>query len=80
MEWEISPSLTVQGLNSLYVIIRELDIRFIALVPRIHDGFSYVGMLQTQTMSKFMNRYPVQVDTIVCSCGEAFTVVKMRIT
>ena len=34
----------VYCLNSLYVIRRQLDIRVISFVPRVHDGFPHAGM------------------------------------
>ena len=71
--------LTIKRLNSLYVVIGKLDVLLVTFVPRVHDGFSHVGMFQTQTVSKLVNCHPVQVDAVLCSCGESLTIVKMRV-
>ena len=70
----------IQRLNPLYVVVRQLDIRDVTFVPRVHDGFPYAGMFQTQTVSKLVNRHPVQVDAVTRSCRECFIVVKVCVT
>ena len=36
-------------------------------------------MLQTQAVSKLMNRHPVQIDTIACPGSESLVIIKMCI-
>ena len=50
---------TIQGLYSSNVITRKLYILKKALIPRIHDRLAYVGMFQTQTVSKLMKCHPI---------------------
>ena len=71
--------LTIKRLNSLFVVIGKFDVGLVTFVPREHDGFPHVGMFQAQTVSKLVNCHPVQVDAVLCSCGESLTIVKMRV-
>lgn len=71
------------SVNLLYsqdVILSKLDVWEIPLVPRVHNGFTHIGMLQTQTMSKLVKRHPVQVNAAWFSCGVPLIVIKMSIT
>ena len=52
-------SLTIQRLQLVDIVIAKLDVRDITFVPRVHGGFSYIGMLQAQIVPKFMKRRPV---------------------
>lgn len=52
-------TLTINVLYTKDIILSKLDIRKITLVPRVHNGFSYVGVFQTHAVSKFVNRHPV---------------------
>ena len=70
----------IQRLNPLFVVIRKLDISDVTFVPRIHDGFPHAGMFQAQTVSKLVNRHPVQVDAVARSCCKSFVVVKVCVT
>lgn len=70
-------SLTIQCLQLVDIVVAKLDVRDITFVPRVHGGFSHIGMLQTQIVSKFMKRRPVQVDAAACVDGECFIVIKM---
>ena len=36
-------------------------------------------MLQTQAVSKLMNRHPVQIDTVACPSSESLVIIKMCI-
>ena len=72
--------LTIKRLNSFDIITGKLNIRDISLVPWIHDGVTHVGMFQSQTVTKLVNRHPVQVDAVTRSCGESFVVVEMSVT
>ena len=72
--------LTIKRLNSFDIIAGELNIRDISLVPWIHDGFTHVGMFQSKTVTKLVNRHPVQIDAVSRSCGESLVVVEMSVT
>ncbi|KAJ7357479.1 hypothetical protein OS493_024995, partial [Desmophyllum pertusum] len=67
-----------KGIQALYP--SKFDVLEITFVPRVQDGFSHVGMFQSHAVSKLVNRHPVQVNAIACSCAESFVVIKMRVT
>ena len=37
-------------------------------------------MLQSQAVSKLVNRHPIQIDTVCCLCREMLVIVEMSIT
>ena len=61
----------------MYIATAKFDVLQISFIPRVHDGFPYVGMLQTKIVSEFMKGCPIQVDAIACSSSECFIVIKM---
>ena len=73
------PLLTVKSLYPQNIVLSQLDIWKISFVPRIHDGFPYIGMFQTQAMSELMNRHSVQVYTFTCTRCKLLIIVKMNI-
>ena len=70
----------IQRLNSQGIVFGKFNISMVSLVPWVHDGFAHVGMFQSQAVSKLVNRYPVQIDTVWCPCGEFFIIIKMSVT
>ena len=75
----IFPLLTVNSLYPQNIVLSQLNIWEISLVPRIHDGFPYVGMFQTQAVTELMNRHPVKVYTFTCTRCKLLIIVKMSI-
>ena len=69
---------TINEINSIFIVIGEFHIWIVTLIIVVHDSRSVQRMLQPQEMSNFMESNRKKVNSIVCTIGECFIVIKVH--